>query len=338
MLTEAKMPDGFYTTALKATVSISKLTSFCESKGIAIEVKGALFAFNITQKELNKKSEEKTIEDLINITRSLAPKMFNYALKSEEIVKSENNANYSIPLEILYHINDNYAIFYNLLINTLKSISLTEEENNDYIALKIPTYFALIATNTKQVKGEFEYFFTSGSNNDREIDRAKFIEFNRSRLNEPNKYYGYWTMVKEKNYNFNKVNSNVFYFRSPIAAKLEIIMDIIMREGVLNYSIISNNAKLNHTASSIILINPITSANNPGNEHRDVIIDGLPAFKSKLFQTLFKNYNSVSHKTHPMFYLCNFEVGAEIGFSLTNIELQLSEMKNISKLEIHPYK
>ena len=56
IISEVQTPDGGYATALKATVSVTKLTSFVESKGVVVEFKGGLFASHILIQELNEKN------------------------------------------------------------------------------------------------------------------------------------------------------------------------------------------------------------------------------------------------------------------------------------------
>ena len=51
------MPDGKFYVTLKATVCISKLVSYAQSKGAETEFAGATFGMNMKLKELNKKSE-----------------------------------------------------------------------------------------------------------------------------------------------------------------------------------------------------------------------------------------------------------------------------------------
>ncbi len=49
ILNEVKLPDGRWSVTLKAIVSVNKLTSFAQAKGINVEIKGSLFAINIKQ-------------------------------------------------------------------------------------------------------------------------------------------------------------------------------------------------------------------------------------------------------------------------------------------------
>jgi hypothetical protein len=59
ILNQDQLPDGRWGVTLKAMVSVSKLTSFVEAKGIAIEIKGGMFALNIKQQLLNEQGEIK---------------------------------------------------------------------------------------------------------------------------------------------------------------------------------------------------------------------------------------------------------------------------------------
>ena len=54
---ESKLPNDIWCTTLTATVSIDKLISFVQSKGVSVEIKGGLFALNVKQQILNEKAE-----------------------------------------------------------------------------------------------------------------------------------------------------------------------------------------------------------------------------------------------------------------------------------------
>ena len=58
IISEIQIPDGGgYATSLKTTVSVTKLTSFVESKGVEVEFQGGLFGANIRQQKLNEEAE-----------------------------------------------------------------------------------------------------------------------------------------------------------------------------------------------------------------------------------------------------------------------------------------
>ena len=62
VLNESQLPNGSWGVTLKALVSVSKLTSFVEAKGIAIEIKGGMFAINIKQQLLNEEEKEEALQ------------------------------------------------------------------------------------------------------------------------------------------------------------------------------------------------------------------------------------------------------------------------------------
>jgi hypothetical protein len=68
IISEVQLENGNYAASLKATVSVTKLTSFVESKGVVVEFKGSLFAFNVNQQILNEQNEQKAIEELCKFT------------------------------------------------------------------------------------------------------------------------------------------------------------------------------------------------------------------------------------------------------------------------------
>ena len=57
VLNGSQLPDGSWGVTLKALVSVDKLSSFVAAKGIAIEIKGGMFALNIKQQLLNEQGE-----------------------------------------------------------------------------------------------------------------------------------------------------------------------------------------------------------------------------------------------------------------------------------------
>ena len=64
-ISSTAMPDGSQFVTLKATVSVSKLISYAQSKGAETEFAGATFGMNMKLKELNKQNERKILENLI---------------------------------------------------------------------------------------------------------------------------------------------------------------------------------------------------------------------------------------------------------------------------------
>ena len=69
VISEIQIPDGGYATSLKATVSITRLTSFIQSKGIKVEFNGGAFAMNMALQETSKnlKSSEEDLKSFFTL-------------------------------------------------------------------------------------------------------------------------------------------------------------------------------------------------------------------------------------------------------------------------------
>ena len=80
VISEVQIPDGGYVITLKATVSVTKLTSFAKNKGIAIEFKGGLFASNILLQELYERNEKEAIDNAIDVLNKIAKNSFEYSM------------------------------------------------------------------------------------------------------------------------------------------------------------------------------------------------------------------------------------------------------------------
>lgn len=141
ILNESQLPDGRWTVTLKAIVSIEKLTSFVESKGVVSEIKGSLFSFNIKQNILNEEAEKKIIFDLISLVHTVLQKSFDYEIKCGSPKSVDNsNSNFVLPIEISVMANSNIEFCENLFIKTLTSISLSKEEVKNYQSLNKKVY------------------------------------------------------------------------------------------------------------------------------------------------------------------------------------------------------
>ena len=136
-ISEVQLPDGSYATTLKAIVSVSKLTSFCESKGVEVEFKGATFAMNIKLQKLNEEAEYKAILNLCEVSKDILSKSLNYSLVVEEPTTfGGSNDNFSLKFVVHVMSNNNTEIFYKYFWKTLSEIAITVEEKENYEKLK----------------------------------------------------------------------------------------------------------------------------------------------------------------------------------------------------------
>lgn len=132
VVSQVELPKIGYAITLSATVSISKLTSFAESKGVVVEFKGGLFAINIKLKELNEKAEYKAIRNLSTTLLDMLQESYDYNLTVSEPKFDSNNKNYKINFRISAVENKNYEIFINYFISTVNKIALTEAEASEF--------------------------------------------------------------------------------------------------------------------------------------------------------------------------------------------------------------
>lgn len=149
------LPNGRTTVTLNAIVSISKLTSYAQSKGATTEFAGATFAMNVKMRELNKKNEMKALDNLITQIKALLPvalerelvlyepelysgkSLFNYFDDNKHL----NPDNFFIfKIGIKYKSNKNPESLGNLIYSTLKSLEPSEEEYEYFKTREHATY------------------------------------------------------------------------------------------------------------------------------------------------------------------------------------------------------
>jgi|ERR1035437_462959 hypothetical protein len=185
VLSEGKLPDGSYYNTLKATVSVSKLTSFFESKGISVEFKGGLFSFNIKQQKINEENELKAIQDMSVIIKKYIDKSFDFNIDISQPIALNNRQKadeewvgfdkdgdvisvpdsklnplkqqefWEIPVKVKISANDNFFRIPQILSSTLSGFSLSPNEVQNYKDLKKPTYLILIASDEYKNGQEF---------------------------------------------------------------------------------------------------------------------------------------------------------------------------------------
>lgn len=148
VLNESQLPDGSWGVTLKALVSVSKLTSFVEAKGIAIEIKGGLFAMNIKQQLLNEQGEIKAVCEMVGLLHEPMQISFDYVIKSSDPKSvDEESKNWEIPLVVTATTNKNMDFCANYCIKTLAALSLSTEEVSSYKSLNKAVFPVVINYN-----------------------------------------------------------------------------------------------------------------------------------------------------------------------------------------------
>jgi hypothetical protein len=141
ILNQDQLPDGRWGVTLKSIVSVDKLTSFVQAKGIAIEVKGGMFAMNIKQQLLNEQGEIKAIAEMVGLLHETMQISFDYVIKSSDPKSLDaESKNWEIPLVVTATCNKNIDFCANYFKKTLAALSLSIAEVETYQSLNKEVY------------------------------------------------------------------------------------------------------------------------------------------------------------------------------------------------------
>lgn len=133
IVSQVEIPNVGYSIIINTIVSLSKLTSFAQSKGVSVEIKGGIYALNIKQQLLNEEGEINSISQIFGQIHELLQNSFDYKLIVKEPLSiNSNSQNWKIPITVEAYSNKNAEIAAELLINSLSSLSLTKPEVENY--------------------------------------------------------------------------------------------------------------------------------------------------------------------------------------------------------------
>ncbi len=112
---------------------MDKLVAFVKSQGHEVNINGGLFAINVKQHQINELNEINVFYDLIGLLHETMQRVFDYEIVASEpkTINIDNN-NWGINLKVIVKANSNIITVNDLLLNTMKSISLTNFQCNDY--------------------------------------------------------------------------------------------------------------------------------------------------------------------------------------------------------------
>ncbi|MFN3783825.1 MAG: hypothetical protein ACK4R6_07890 [Spirosomataceae bacterium] len=141
IISEVQTPNGGFAASLKATVSVTKLISFVESKGVAVEFKGGLFALNIQNQELSAKNEITCLNNLKQTLMRFSASSFDYEIKVfNPTLSKSSNLLYNIPIKISCRANTNLKNWALLFQKTIIELAMPKEEVKNYMKLRKSTF------------------------------------------------------------------------------------------------------------------------------------------------------------------------------------------------------
>lgn len=148
VLNEAQLPDGRWGVTVKSLVSVDKLTTFVQAKGVEIEIKGGLFALNIKQQLLNEQGEMNVIQEMVGLLHETMQTAFDYEIKSSDPKSLDaESKNWEIPLFVTATTNENIDFCANYCIKTLAALSLSYDEATSYKSLNKAVFPVVINYN-----------------------------------------------------------------------------------------------------------------------------------------------------------------------------------------------
>jgi hypothetical protein len=148
-VSEVQLQNNDFSVTLKATVSITKLTSFVESKGWAVEFKGALFGANIRQQKLNEEAEFKAILNLCEVSNEMLSNSLDYSIETKEPTLINQSNLYQIPITVKAATNENFKKFSDYFKSIVKSICMTFDEVENYKSLNKKVYTLILEDTEK---------------------------------------------------------------------------------------------------------------------------------------------------------------------------------------------
>lgn len=132
-LSHSMLPNGNQFVTLNATVSISKLVSFAQSKGASAELAGETFAMNLKMDELYKENFNKAIENIIFQFVTLVndlPNLFDCELSLREPSLDINDKNLvSVIGNIIVKENSNTLLIRQFIANSLIPLLINNKKS-----------------------------------------------------------------------------------------------------------------------------------------------------------------------------------------------------------------
>ena len=141
-LSSIVLSSGKIDVTVQATVSISKLVSYTQSKGASAELAGSSFGANIKLYELNKKNEQAALDHLAQ-ELSMHNSLFDYKMSMSEPMlkfKSENDNDVIINIDIDLFPNDNTQLFCETFYASLGAIAIPYDEVNAMKSMGVDIY------------------------------------------------------------------------------------------------------------------------------------------------------------------------------------------------------
>lgn len=160
IISQTEIPNNGYAMTLSATVSIDKLTSFAQSKGVVVEFKGGMFGLKIKLQKLNEDSEIIAIKNLTSACFDILNSGLDFELQVSEPVRvNATEDEFDVVFSIMTKANSNVDVFNNYFNETIKKISLTDSEILEYKKLNNPLHTIKINNSEYKLRSELSILY-----------------------------------------------------------------------------------------------------------------------------------------------------------------------------------
>jgi len=139
-ISSVTLPNGNTSVTLRAVVSLSRLTSYAQSKGSSVEFASQTFAMNMKLLELNKANEETAIKNMLDLVVTLVPGIFDYKLDLGQPQVRQVGKEEFIQIPATIFIIPNSTLISDIVGNTLLSLSMSNDEQNSFKQANMRTY------------------------------------------------------------------------------------------------------------------------------------------------------------------------------------------------------
>lgn len=161
VVSQVEIPQVGFATTLNATVSIAKLTSFAESKGVVVEFEGGMFGMKIKLQKLNEKNELNACINILSVVHELLQIGYDYVLETGE-PKRFNDSQYYFEFKVSGKPNSNFHKAMDYLKSSLSNLQMSPNEIIEYKNVNKENYdfrgFHLRNFNSFQTLKNIDYY------------------------------------------------------------------------------------------------------------------------------------------------------------------------------------
>ena len=143
ILSQTEVPGIGYSVFVNADVSLSKLSSFAQSKGSEATFDGGGFAMNIKLQKLNEQAEFVAINNLLTQTWEYINSAIQFNLEIGQPILNQNDSteNYILNIKVIAGFHDSVkTAIMGFLNDGLSQISMSPKEFESYESLQKPIY------------------------------------------------------------------------------------------------------------------------------------------------------------------------------------------------------